>query len=69
MAKALLLEEGIAACERRVKDDFGDCGVAMGRNVLLEVRVGGAQRGENVPFEAVALHLARDVPKVVHDKQ
>ena len=69
MAKALLLEEGIAPRERRVKDDFGDCGVAMGRNVLFEVRVGGAQCGENVPFEAVAAHFAGDVPKVVHDNQ
>ena len=43
MAKALLLEEGIAACEGRVKDDFGDGGVAMGGDVLFEVGVGGAE--------------------------
>ena len=66
MAKALLLEEGIAAGEGGVEYDFGDGGVAMGRNVLLEVGVGGAQCGEKVPFEVVALHLVRHVPKVVH---
>jgi hypothetical protein len=60
------LEEGIASRERRVKDDFGDCGVAMGRNILFEVRVGGAERRENVPFEGIPLPFACDVLKVVH---
>ncbi len=51
------MEEGIAARERRVEDDFGDGGVAMGGDVLFEVGVGGAEDGEGAPFEAVALHL------------
>jgi hypothetical protein len=66
VAKALLLEEGIAACERRVEYDFGDGRLAMGRNVLFEVWVGGAQCCEDVPFERVALHFIQSVPKVVH---
>jgi len=57
VAKALLLEEGIAAREGRVEDDFGDGWVAMGGDVLFKVGVGGAEDGEGAPFEAVALHL------------
>ena len=57
MAKALLLEEGIAARDGRVEDDFGDGGVAMGGDILFEVGVRGAEDGEGVPFEVVALHF------------
>ena len=65
----LLSEEGLAGGGGGVEHNFGQSGIPVAGDVLLELRVGASQRGDDAALESVALPLASHVPEIVHLSQ
>lgn len=69
MGLVLLSEEGLAGGGGGVEHNFGEGGIPIAGDVLLELRVVASQGSDDVALEGVALPLASHVPEIVHLSQ
>ena len=63
----ILLEEGVGIGSSRIYHNFGQDGVPMRSNVLLDVGNLFIGCRNDTPLKSISLHLLRKVDEVVHD--